>query len=70
MADFTRQTYLCAKASGDLTYLYWLRDRLEFVYKEDSYTDFVQTLGSFQGYFIRRLNAPWWLNWILRKYDL
>lgn len=68
--NWDRQTYLCAKVSGDLTYLYWLRDRLEFVYKESPNVDFVQTLGSFQGYFIRRNNAPRWLNWLLRKYDL
>lgn len=65
-----RDTYLCARDSGDQAYLLWLRERLIHVYGEDAFVDFVQTTNSFRGYFNRRRQAPRWLNWLLRKYDL
>lgn len=65
-----RDTYLCARASGDVTYLHWLHDRLVLVYKEDEFIDYVQTLDNFAWYFQRRRKAPRWLDWILRRYHL
>lgn len=65
-----RDTYLCARASGDVTYLNWLHDRLVLIYKEDQFTDFVQTLDNFSVYFQRRKRVPSWLDWLLRKYHL
>lgn len=63
-------TYLCARASGDATYLNWVKERFILVYKEPRHIDFVMTLDHFVSYFERRRNVPRWLNWLLRKYDL
>jgi len=63
-------TYLCARASGDTMYLCWMKERLTCVYKESPNVDFVQTIDNFVSYFERRRNAPKWLKWLLRKYDL
>ena len=63
-------TYICARASGDIAYLKWLRDRLVMVYNESPHVDYVQTIGHFIGYFERRRNAPKWLRWLLKRYSL
>jgi hypothetical protein len=63
-------SYLCARASGDATYLRWVKERFIHVYKEPPNVDFVQTLDSFVQYFERRKNVPSGLNWLLRKFDL
>lgn len=65
-----QDTYLCARASGDTTYLNWLHNRLVLVYHESPNVDFVQTLGNFSVYFQRRKRVPKWLNWLLRRYHL
>ncbi len=65
-----QDTYLCARASGDITYLNWLHDRLVLVYHEDEHVDFVLTLDNFSVYFQRRKRIPCWLNWLLRRYHL
>lgn len=64
------QTYLCAKASGDMTYLQWLRDRLIYVYREDRNVDFVLTIDNFVTYFHKRAIVPGWLDWIMRRYGV
>jgi len=66
----TNDTYLCARASGDMTYLNWLHDRLVLVYGESENVDYVQTLNNFSVYFHRRKHVPSWLNWIMRRYHL
>jgi len=47
-----------------------MKERLTCVYKESPNVDFVQTIDNFVSYFERRRNAPKWLKWLLRKYDL
>lgn len=65
-----RDTYLCARASGDSMYLGWIKERLIHVYGESPNVDFVQTIDNFTTYFERRKNVPKWLNWLLRRYHL
>lgn len=65
-----RDTYFCARSSGDCTYLNWLHDRLVLVYGESEHTDYVQTLNNFHVYFQRRKRVPRWLNWLLQRYQL
>lgn len=65
-----KDSYLCARASGDIAYLHWLHDRLVLVYHESENVDFVQTLNNFSVYFQRRKRVPVWLNWLLKKYNL
>jgi len=65
-----KDTYLCARASGDKTYLNWMRDRLVHVYNESPNVDYVQTLQNFAEYFERRRLVPSWLSWLLQRYRL
>lgn len=65
-----KETYLIATTSGDQRYLGWLWDRLTMVYHESENVDFVHTLANYRKYFERRSDVPYWLNWLLRKYDL
>jgi len=65
-----KDTFLCAKNSGDRLFLTWLRDRLTLVYSESPNVDFVWTVRSFEQYFERRASVPRWLDWLLKKFDL
>ena len=65
-----KDTFICARNSGDQAYLRWLYARMTRRYNEPEEIDYVQTLSSFVAYFERRSNAPRWLNFLLRKYDL
>lgn len=65
-----KETYIVARASGDQAYLTWLHERMQHVHKETPLVDYMHTLRAFKAYFVRRSLAPWWLNYLMRKYDL